>query len=171
VRAKGVIGARLQRAAQADDFEAQLKEKRSEGDAVKRERIWEAMVADGRVKLVQAFTREEIPGQLDANGKPAVRRVYSKWSDAQNAAYPELAAFEGWADSLPRGAHQNEIAEPTTTLADLAEQKLGAPPGLSSRDQERARRAGLDGPWLAVLAQVSRRSQGGTTDPAAREGV
>ncbi len=147
VRARGVLGARLARAADADRLEGELATTSASSAAARREKIWEGMIADGRVRLAQAFARED--GPLDANGKPTAKRVYAKWAAAQNTAYPELAAFEGWADSLPRGAHRAENAHPSTVLADAAELRLGAGMGLTERDKQEARRAGVDPDVLA----------------------
>lgn len=157
VRARGVLGARLTRAAQADELDGQLAATGAVAETARREKLWETAVADGRLKLVQAFAREDDP----AGGKPV--RVYSKWATAQNSAYPELPAFEGWIESLPKGAHKGENIDPNTVLADLAETRAGAPT-LSKRDLQRARAAGVDPAMLTAALQQQQRSSAQTQE-------
>jgi hypothetical protein len=170
VRARGVLGAKLGRVADAEANAAKLK---AENDAAMRERTWEAMVADGRVKLAQAFARKD--GPIGTYGKPTVVRCYSPWAERQNAAYPELAAFEGWADSLPRGAHSPDTApSASTVLADVADQRLHGHV-LTPRDARLAKRAGLTEAELPLLsAIVQRHLRGATavpTDPTIERGA
>jgi hypothetical protein len=151
VRARGVLGARLARAAQADELDGQLAATGHAADQARREKLWEGAVVDGRLKLAQAFAREDNP----AGGDPY--RVYSTWAKAQNTAYPELAAFEGWVGSLPKGAHKADNADPHTVLADLAESRAGAV-ALTKRDLARAKAAGVDPGLLSAALQQQRGS-------------
>lgn len=154
VRAKGVAGGKLARLATLEAEGAKL---RRESDASARERRWEKLVEDGAVKMAQAFSRIDGP-----DGKPA--RVYAAWAEAQNKAYPELASFEGWADSLPKGAHVNEQG-----VQPGSPPTLGPVAKLSARAILNARRSGLTTDNdLSVLAAVVARQQRG---PQAAEGI
>jgi hypothetical protein len=155
VKAKGVLGGKLDLAdlaAKAQASEAKIKAK---SDDAARLKLWEDGVRSRRVRLTQAFTREEYVG---AGGKPASRRVFSAWAKRQNALYPELEAFEAWMSSLtPEPGTTSE--EPSTLLSDAAHKKH-ASAALTERDRLEARRAGVDPDVLAAQVAMMNRGQG-----------
>lgn len=154
VRARGVLASRLELATQAEGLQAQLGAKSVESDGARREKLWEQAVADGRVQMQQAFTR------IDGAEGPV--RVYAKFAVDQNAAYPELAAFEGWISS--RVKETRPVAEtPSQLLADVSAERLGRVQ-LTERDIAEAKRAGVDPAALAAQIKISQRGPGAAAD-------
>src|SRR5262249_27218096 len=76
VKAKGILGARLDLAAEADQAKKSEAKARKGAEAARREKLWEQAVRDRRVQLAQAFRRVDGP-----NGKPV--RVYAEWAEKQ----------------------------------------------------------------------------------------
>jgi hypothetical protein len=160
LRAKGKLGAALDL---ADNARTSLARVKAEGDALKRTKLWEDAVRDGRAQLQQVFRREEYVDPADKKTK--TRRVYADWAKAQNAAYPEIESFEAWVSSrVPEPGARRE--DPHTALADHGETKRAGAYQLSDRDREEARRAGVD---PDLLANVLRRQRSGAIDPAQAE--
>ncbi len=152
VRARGVLGARLEQAAELVAMKARLSDVSAKSEAARREKLWEDAVRDRRVQMRQAFVVVD-----GASGKP--ERQFAKWAQAQNAAYPEIEAFEAWISSrVPEpGA---KAAEPSTALADLAVEKRAAF-ALSERDKLEAKRAGVDPEVLSRQLAVQQRGATG----------
>ena len=159
VRAKGVLGAKLDQATKAAELAKKLGATTAQSEEQRRTKLWEDAVRERKFQLRQVFAREEV------DGKPV--RVLSDYAKAQNAAYPELPAFEAWISSrVPEPGAVS--AEPSSVLAELAEQRAQPAHQLSARDVMLAARAGVD---PAELAAVIARRQSANADPAAREGV
>ena len=155
VKAKGVLGGKLDLAAQTATAKKSEQKTKAEADTAKREKLWEWGVRTRRVQMAQAFARAD--GPPDADGKPTAVRVYAEYATKQNAAYPELEAFEAWIQSrVPEPGTQT--AEPSTALADLAAEKQRAF-ALTERDRLEAKRAGVDPDVLAQ--QLAMQQKGG----------
>lgn len=150
VKAKGVLGTKLDLANEAVTAKKAEAATRATSETARREKIWEDGVRSRRVQMAQAFARVDGP-----DGTPV--REYSVWAKAQNAAYPELAAFESWMSSRVPEPGTRE-AEPSTLLADLANEKHDAF-ALDERGKLEARRAGVDPAQLA--AQLGQQQQRG----------
>lgn len=145
VKAKGVLGAKLDLAAEAVTAKKSEAKTKAVSETARREKLWEDAVRDRRVQLAQAFARVDGP-----DGKPA--RTYSAWAKSQNAAYPEIAAFEAWISSRVSEPGARDV-DPSTILADIAVDKSSAF-ALDERSKLEARRAGIDPDKLsAQLAQ------------------
>ena len=151
IRARGILGARLEQAAELLATKARLEQTTKISDAARREKLWEDGVSDRRVQLAQAF--RVVDG---ADGKP--KRVYTAWAEKQNAAYPEIEAFEAWITSrVPEPGALKREETPSTALVDQAAQRR-ASHQLTERDRQEAKRAGINPDQLA--AQLAEQNRG-----------
>jgi hypothetical protein len=160
VKAKGVLGGKIDLAARASKAIASEARTKAKTDEIRRVQLWEQAVRDRRVQMAQAFTQED----TTIDGKPAERRVFAKWAKAQNAAYPEIDAFEAWISSrVPEPGAKSE--EPSTVLADAAHKKhIASASALTERDRLEAKRAGVDPDVLAAQVAMMTRGQGGADE-------
>lgn len=159
VKAKGILGTKLDLAAEATTAKKSEAKTRATSETARREKLWEEAVRDRRVQMAQAFVR--VDGPPDAEGRPTAARAYSVWAAKQNAAYPELPAFDAWISSrVPEPG--TKAAEPSTLLADLATEKHGAF-ALDERSKLEAKRAGINPDVLAAQLAAQQQQRGATS--------